>query len=154
MGYFSVSSSRRLAARREVHGQVLEPRIVADHHDRPDRLGEPAEKLEDVIGSRRIDARLDLDQCVAERRPHMIERLPGTHRRRAEHQIGPNVLIAEVLLHPRGGTDPPRRERPVVIGELSVVPARLRVAQEVERAHRQPGPAAVATATPTTPAAR
>src|SRR5262249_31548642 len=62
------------------------------------------------------------------------ERLSGARRGRAQHELGLDVGAAHVLRDALGAASAPRRERPLVVGERGVVPARLGVAEDEERA--------------------
>ena len=70
------------------------------------------------------------------RRSQEVERLARAPRRGAQDQFGLEAAGFEMPAHAFGGVPPARSERPVVVGQGRVVPARLRVTDQQETFHR------------------
>ena len=128
VGNFSAS---RPVAGEKAH-QLLQPRVVADHHHRGDGRGDRVEAREQIRGRRAVELGLDADGAASEGRLDARERLPRALRRGAEHQLGLDARLAEVTADRLGRAPAPAGERAVVIGERRLLPARLRVTQEIE----------------------
>ena len=114
------------AAGREPEHEQLHRRVVADHHHRAGVLGDAPQALEHVRGAGGVQ--LGLDRNLATRL-HTLERLARAARRRADHQLRSDVLVAEMLIEQADRTPAARGERTLVIIKTGVVPARLGVAQ-------------------------
>jgi hypothetical protein len=91
----------------------------------------------------RTGVEIALDPCcylLAERWGDPIERLARATRRRAAHERRRDPFPAQMLRDQVGRAGATRRERPIVIGELRVLPAGLRMAQEKQLPYRRPLP--------------
>ena len=132
VGNFASSSAPRGSVAGEKARQLLQSRVVADHHHRPDGRRNLVEACEQIGGPRTVELGFDAYRASSECRLDALECLPRAPRRGAQHQLGLDALLAKVTADRLGRTPAPARERAIVIGEPRLLPARLRVTQEIE----------------------
>ena len=83
VGYFASIAARvsGIAAARELSGEVLDTRVVADQHYRANLLGQPTQAPQKRSGARRIEASLDLDHGLRRKAfAYPLERLDRAGR--------------------------------------------------------------------------
>ncbi len=135
VGYFASSSRAPADGLGEGEREHLHPGVVADQHHGPDIVRSAAQALEQLIAARPVHLALDLDRRRPERRLDPLQRLARTSRRRAQHQLWLDPLLAQVPGKHLRRAAPTAGERAVVI-ERAGLPARLRVPQQVDEPHR------------------
>jgi hypothetical protein len=118
----------------ELQREILDPGVVADQHRRLDLVGDAVEHREQLSGGRGVELGLDAHLDLG-REPDPLQRLTRALRGRAQHQPGRDALGAHALADRLRGAPPALRQRPVVVGEPRLVPARLRVAEEKQPLH-------------------
>src|ERR687898_437574 len=124
----------------EVERELLDCRVVSDEHHRGDVIRHAVQALEQHVGARAVELGLVSYGHRPERRLKPLERFACAPRGRAQHELGRDVMLAQVARDRAGGAPAPARERPFVIGQLGLLPAGLRVAQQVETlAHARRG---------------
>ena len=80
--------------------QLGKARIVADHDHAAGGVVDRLESCHQNIDAGPLQAVFDLDtDMLSQRRANAIEGLPGPARRRAQHDIGPEVLVLHVSAH-------------------------------------------------------
>src|SRR5437660_325130 len=131
-------------AQRPVAGQqddeLLEAGVVADDHRPLDRVGQPAQAVEQLARPRPVQLLLDLDvHVVAELDADQLQRLPRAGGGRAEDEVGADLLLAQVHGEAARRLPSARGQRPVAVGLAVRRPARLGVAEQRDLPHGAPG---------------
>lgn len=91
----------------EVEGELLDRRVVADDHHRGDVVRHPAQALEEDPRARAVELGLVSHGHRPERRLDTRERLSRAARRRAQHELGRDLMLAQVPRDRTGGTPSP-----------------------------------------------
>ena len=79
-------------------GEIADARVVTDEHDARDLIVEASQPIEQVLDVGRVEVAFDLDLGVAaERGTYALERFARATRRRAEHEIGTQCELHEVI---------------------------------------------------------
>jgi hypothetical protein len=123
--------------RSERDGEILQAWVVRDQEHGACPLWQFAETRQQLVGARGIQSVLDLDHVVSERGADQLQRLARTLGRRAEDELELDPLAAQMRGQLLACLPSPRCKWPFVVGEPGLVPARLRVAQEVQVSHRR-----------------
>jgi hypothetical protein len=111
----------------ERHGQVVDRRVVSDQHHRVDPVRHATQTSKQLARRHAVELALDLNFAG---HVDQVKRLAGPPRRGAKRQRGLDLLAAQVCPDELRRFAPTRRERPIVTGELRIVPARLCVTQQ------------------------
>jgi hypothetical protein len=103
----------------------------------PTRVGNAAQALEQGARTRRVELRLDPHRGRAEGRLEPLERLAGSARRRTQDELRLDALLAEIAGDRLRRAPPATRQRAIKIGEIRILPTRLRVPEQIEAPHRE-----------------
>lgn len=119
----------------EGEGQLLQSGIMPDQQDRQASSGKFGQQ--GVQRHRRgiVKPPIASHGDVVERRPERIERLAGPFRGRAEHDVGPDPLPAEIVGQQDRGFMAAFVERSFEIVDIGVVPTGFRMAKEMDQLH-------------------
>ena len=109
--------------------------VVPDQHRFVHLLGERADPRQQRFRRRAVERDLEPDRRLAETGKHAFEGLPRAHSRRAEDELGADLVLIRPASDPFRRLAPPRRERAVAVAKGRIVPGRFRVTKQVEPLH-------------------
>ena len=109
---------------------------MADQHHGLDRVGNAPQPPEQCGCVRGVEVALDQNGGRAQGRLDPLERLARPSRRGAQDELRLDAVVAQVAGDRLRRAAAAAGEWAIVVGEAGVLPARLRVAQEVEVLHR------------------
>jgi hypothetical protein len=127
-----------LALCQQESGHLLEPRVVPDDQDRVARGREALDPVQDLPGVGAVEPFVDLDfthRRATSEIPSSVSRVRRAgEQRTTSGRISPPPESGSA--NARAAFLTPRRERPVAVLKVGVGPARLGVAEQVDRLHR------------------
>jgi hypothetical protein len=121
---------------RKLEREVLQCGVVADEHHGSQGVRDAPESREQRRGIPAIELRLDFDFGVLQRRSDPFQRLERPPCGGAEHELRRDARFGDMPRHRLRRPPPARSERTIAIRQTRLLPARLRVTQQVQAPHR------------------